>query len=76
LRAEKFVTFPLVGNLLEDGDKAEALANLFRLLYTILDERKASYAQGTLQFVLDAQSADRIAEHARALGLNVTIREQ
>jgi hypothetical protein len=75
-RAEKFVTFPLVGNLLQDSDKAENLAHLFRFLYTVLDERKASYAQGTLQFVLDAHSADKIAELARALGLTVTIREQ
>lgn len=72
---EKFLTFPLVGNLYDAGEKAEGLANLFRLLYTALDEHKASYAQGTLQFVLDADTAQKIADHAKALGLNVTIRD-
>jgi hypothetical protein len=76
LRTEKFVTFPLVGNLLDSEAKAEALASLFRLLYTVLDEHRVSYAQGTLQFVLEAQSAEKVAAEARALGLNVSVRDQ
>jgi len=73
--AEKFLTFPLVGNLYDDAEKAEGVANLFRLLYTALDEHRVSYAQGTLQFVLDADTAQKIADHAKTLGLNVTIRD-
>jgi hypothetical protein len=72
---EKFLTFPLVGNLYEAGEKAEGLATLFRLLYTAIDEHKASYAQGTLQLVLDSDTAQKIADHAKSLGLNVTIRD-
>jgi hypothetical protein len=74
--AEKFVAFPLVGNLFGDPDKSQGLANLFRLLYTVFDEQKVSYAQGTLQLVLEPAAAEKIAEQARALGLNVTIRDQ
>ena len=73
---EKFLTFPLVGSLLEAGDKADALASLFLALYQAVDEQKASYAAGTLQFVLDAEVAERIAQQARNLGLHVTIRDQ
>ena len=74
--AEKFVAFPLLGNLFGDPEKSEGLANLFRLLYTVFDEQKVSYAQGTLQLVVEPSAAEKIAEQARALGLNVTIRDQ
>jgi Protein of unknown function (DUF499) len=73
---EKFLTFPLLGSLFGDPDKSEGLANLFRSLYTVFDEQKVSYTQGTLQFVLETAAAEKIAEQARALGLNVTIRDQ
>lgn len=73
---EKFLTFPLVGSLLESDEKSEALASLFLALYQALDEEKVTYAAGTLQFVLDASAAEKIAEQARNLGLNVTIRDQ
>lgn len=72
---EKFVAFPLVGNLL-DSDKSAVTASLFLALYKAFDENKASYAQGTLQLVLDAATAERIAEAAKSLGVNVTIRDQ
>ena len=74
--SEKFVTFPLLGSLFGDPDKSEGLANLFRLLYTVFDEQTVSYAQGTLQLVLETAAAEKIAEQARALGLNVTMRDQ
>jgi hypothetical protein len=73
--AEKFVTFPLAGDLFDAGEKAEGLAKLFRLLSTALTEHKVSYGQGTLQFVLDAETAQGIADHARTLGLNVNVRD-
>ena len=74
--AEKFLTFSLVGSLLEGGARNEATAGLFLALYKAFDERKASFAQGTLQIVLDAETGDRIAEKAKSLGLNVTVRDQ
>ncbi len=74
--AEKYVTFPLVGNLLDNSARGEALAQVFRTLYSILDDNKVSYAQGTLQFVMDAQSADRLADEVRSLGVNITLRDQ
>ncbi len=74
--SEKFLTFPLLGSLFGDPDKSEGLANLFRLLYTVFDEQKVSYTQGTLQFVLETEAAEKIADQARTLGLNVTIRDQ
>jgi hypothetical protein len=36
----------------------------FRLLYSVFDEREASYAQGTHQLVLEADAAERIANQA------------
>lgn len=74
--AEKYVSFPLVGGLLNDPDKTDGLAQVFRVLYSVLDENKVSYAQGTLQLVLDAEAADKLAAATRALGINVTIRDQ
>jgi hypothetical protein len=75
-RAEKFVSFPLVGNMLDAPDKAEALAQVFRVLYSVLDDHKVSYAQGTLQLVIDAAAAERLVEAVRSLGVSVTLRDQ
>jgi hypothetical protein len=76
LAAEKYIAFPLVGGLMDNPGRSDLLAQVFRTLYSILDEHKASYAQGTLQFVMDARSADRLAEQVRALGVNVNLRDQ
>jgi hypothetical protein len=73
---EKYVTFPLLGSLLDDDAKSDNLAAIFRTLYGILDERKATYVQGTVQLVLDSPSAERLAEQLKAMGFNVTIRDQ
>ena len=73
---EKYVAFPLLGSLLDNPEKTEGLARLFRALYTLFDERRVSFAQGTIQLVLDSESAQKIAEQAKALGLNVTVRDQ
>lgn len=51
-------------------------AAVFRTLYAILDERKATYVQGTVQLVLDSSSAERLADQLKAMRLNVTIRDQ
>ena len=45
-------------------------------LYKALDEHKASYAQGTLRLVLDAETADKVAQIAQSLGINVQMRDQ
>lgn len=74
--AEKFVTFPLVGNLFQQPHKSEGMAQVFRTLYSMLDEGTISYLQGTLQLVVDASAADKLAEQVRALGLGVTVRDQ
>lgn len=74
--AEKFVTFPLVGNLFQQPHKSEDMAQVFRTLYSMLDEGAVSYLQGTLQLVVDASAADKLAEQMRALGLDVTVRDQ
>jgi hypothetical protein len=75
-RRERFVAFPLVGSMLDSPDKAEALAQVFRVLYAVLEDHRVSYAQGTVQLVVDAAVADRVAEAVRKLGVNVTIRDQ
>jgi hypothetical protein len=49
---------------------------LFRILYTVFDEHRASYAQGTLQLVVDERSADLIARQVEALGLKANVRDQ
>src|SRR5439155_21536279 len=73
---EKYLVFTLLGSLLDNPEKTEGLARLFRALYTLFDERRVSFAQGTIQLVLDAESAEKIADEAKALGLNVTVRDQ
>ncbi|MXQ57531.1 DUF499 domain-containing protein [Streptomyces sp. XHT-2] len=73
---EKFVSFPLVGALLDNPTRVDGLAQVFRILYSVLEDNKVSYAQGTLQLVLEADAADRLAEAAKALNLAVTVRDQ
>lgn len=74
--SEMYVSFPLVGSLIDDQGKADKLAQIFRTLYSILDDEKASYAQGTLQFVMNSDAAVRLAEQVKELGLSVQIRDQ
>jgi hypothetical protein len=62
--------------MLDAPDKAEALAQVFRVLYSVLDDHKVSYAQGTLQLVIDAAAAERLVEAVRSLGVSVTLRDQ
>jgi hypothetical protein len=74
--AEKFISFPLLGGLLDNPGASDQLAQLFRTLYSVFDEHKASYAQGTLQLVLDAHNAALVARQVEALGLKATVRDQ
>lgn len=75
-RAEKYVQFTLVGNLLDSPDKMDSLARVFRTLYSALDDNVVSYAQGTLQLVMSSEIAETFANQIRDLGLNPTIRDQ
>lgn len=74
--AEKYISFPLVGSLLDNTGKVDALAQVFRTIYSIFDDNEITYAQGTLQFVMNADAADRLAEQVRALGVSLAIRDQ
>jgi hypothetical protein len=73
---EKYLQFPLVGGLLDDPAKSAQLAQLFGALYGIMDDGNASYANGTMQFVMNTESAEKIAGMIRAMGLTVVIRDQ
>ena len=71
------MSFPLVGSLLDSPERAEALAQVFRTLYSILDDNKVSYAQGTLQLVLSRlQLTGSQSKSAAVRGVSVTVRDQ
>jgi hypothetical protein len=61
---------------LEDTTKSAQLAQVFRALFVIMDDGDASYANGTMQFVMSSESADKVAELIRAMGLPVVVRDQ
>jgi len=70
---EQRIKFSFSKPLLNDDAAADGLAAVFRSLYQSLDERDASYAQGTLQLVVATDVADQIVSELEALGIPVTV---
>lgn len=74
--AEKVFAFSVMKNLASDPAAAENLAQLFRRLFDLLDRGSISYLQGTLQVQLPSDQAQDVADLARSLGINITIRDR
>jgi hypothetical protein len=72
---EQQLSFTLMRNLLANPHDADRLADIFRILYATLDERNASYLQGTMSMILDPTSADLLREKLTELGVQPTIKD-
>lgn len=73
--AEKAVAFSFTSSLLSGAESADGFAALFRALYVALDDRKASYLQGTLNVVVDPVVADELVALLGDLGLTASVRD-
>lgn len=73
--AEKAVAFSFTSSLLASADSADGFAALFRALYVALDDRKASYLQGTLNVVVAPAVADELVALLGDLGLTASVRD-
>lgn len=71
---EQEITFSLMTSL-TDEEQREAVRLLLRNLANTVDEGTASYAQLMVKVTVDSSVAGKIIEHARATGVNPTIRE-
>lgn len=71
---DKQVAFSFTSNLLTNAESADGFAALFRALYMALDERQISYLQGTLQLVLQSDTAEQIQQRLAELGITATIK--
>ena len=73
---ERQLAFSFNASLLAGSDEAaDRYAALFRKLYLALDERQISYLQGTLQLLLDSDSALQVRDLLIELGINSTIKD-
>ncbi len=73
--AEKQVAFSFTTNLLNNRQAADALADLFRSVYTGLDDDKLSYLQGTLTMLVEASLAEKIRDKAVEAGITVNLKD-
>jgi hypothetical protein len=73
--ADRQVAFSFTRNLLASPADADRFAELFMVLYLALDERSVSYAQGTLQVVVDPSTAERVRVKLEELGVPATVKD-
>ncbi|MGW6880312.1 DUF499 domain-containing protein [Streptomyces goshikiensis] len=73
--SEKQIAFSVTQSMLNNTGNSEALSQLFRQLYDVIDRGDVSFLQGTLQIVVSAQSADGLVERVRELGSPVNVRD-
>lgn len=73
--AEKQVAFSFTTNLLNNRQAADALADLFRSVYTGLDDDKLSYLQGTLTMLVEASLAEKIRDKAIEAGITANLKD-
>ncbi|MEW2474698.1 DUF499 domain-containing protein [Micromonospora gifhornensis] len=72
---EQQVSFSFTRSLLASPGDADNFASLFKTLYMALDERKISYLQGTLQLVLDSDTAADLQERLAELGIQGAVKD-
>lgn len=73
--ADRQVAFSFTRNLLANPEDADRFAELFMTLYLALDERGVSYAQGTLQVVVDPDTAEKVRSKLEDLGVPATVKD-
>jgi hypothetical protein len=67
---ERQISFAITQNLLSNQSAADDLADLFKALYTALDERDVSYVQTTVQLVGRAAMIDALKQKLDAMGVH------
>lgn len=73
---ERQISFSVTQNLLSSSQSAaDDLANLFKALYTALDERDVSYVQTTIQLVGTAAMADELKHRLDDMGVRSTTKD-
>ena len=72
---ERQIGFSFTRNMLSSQSDADSFAALFKTLYMALDERKISYLQGSLQIVIDADTAEDVRQQLGELNINLSIKE-
>ncbi|MFF0831613.1 DUF499 domain-containing protein [Streptomyces sp. NPDC003344] len=72
---EKQLAFSVTQSMLNNTGNSEALSQLFRQLYLMVDNGDVSFLQGSIQMVVNAHTADGLVESVRALGSSVHIRD-
>ncbi|MFD6263913.1 DUF499 domain-containing protein [Micromonospora chalcea] len=73
--AEKVVTFT-IATPTSDAAASDGLAQVFLQLYEILDAGSASWAQGTLTFIVDDTKSDGLVQSLKAMGISPVVRDQ
>lgn len=72
---EKQIAFSVTQSMLNNTGNSEALSQLFRQLYDVVDRGDVSFLQGSIQMVVSSQAADGLAERIRELGSPVHVRD-
>jgi hypothetical protein len=73
--SERQINFSFTHNLLANQSSADDLANAFKFLYTVLDERNISYLQATLQLVGDATKVDALKKLLDEIGIQANVKD-
>jgi hypothetical protein len=73
--AEKQVAFSFTTNLLNNRPAADALADLFRSVYTALDDDKITYLQGTLTMLVETSLVEKIRDKAAEAGITANVKD-
>jgi hypothetical protein len=73
--SEKQISFAITQNLLTNQTGADDLANLFKALYTALDEREISYVQTTVQIVGNAATIDDLMQRLADAGVHASTKD-
>jgi hypothetical protein len=72
---ERQISFSLTQNLLSSQTAADDLANLFKALYTALDERDISYVQTTVQLVGSTAITDELKQRLHDMAVQATMKD-
>lgn len=72
---EKQVSFSVSQSMLNNTGNTEALSQLFRQLYLMVDNGDVSFLQGNIQMVVNAHTVDGLVENVEELGSSVHTRD-
>lgn len=72
---EKQLGFSITQSMLNNTGNADALSQLFRELYQLVDGNDVSFLQGQIQVVVNAHAVDKLTERVQQLGSSVIVRD-